>query len=174
MLDRISFYEMMQADTAFVAASNAKNIDKMYMLAAILYRPIRKDLAEFRNSPDWNGDCREPFNKEMADERVKLIKKIPFHEVVAIFLYYFAFHVNELVGNPIFARIFKDGEPDLGLNIGWLGTLLAVSNTKFGPLEQTKNQNWMLVLVDIANSMEIQENREIRKADSDIRSKFKK
>lgn len=172
MLDNVSIYEMMEADTAFVQASNFQNIEKVYLLASILYRPQREDLAEFKRSVRWNKDVREPYNFATANERIKLMKKVPFYKIVAIFLYYWSFREGQLIKNPIFAPLFEGKDTNMGLDIGWLGTLLQVSNSTFGTLDQTKEQNWKLVLVKIANDMVIHENREAKRKEDAIRAGF--
>lgn len=172
MLDNVSIYEMMEADTAFVQASNFQNIEKVYLLASILYRPERKDLDEFKRSVHWNKDVREPYNFATANERIKLMKKVPFYKIVAIFLYYWSFREEQLIKSPILAPLFEGVDTNMGLDIGWLGTLLQVSNSTFGTLDQTKEQNWKLVLVKIANDMAIHQNREAKRKEDAIRAGF--
>lgn len=158
MLENCSIYELCEADTAFIEACNDEINDSIYKLAAILYRPKRKDLVEFAQSPNWNGDIREPYNQEQAIQRINDMKRIPFHKIIAIFIYYSIFRYNSLVSAPGFSKIFE-GDPKVsGLNLGWLNTLFSVSNGKFGNFEETKVQAWDLVLISIANDMVYQEN----------------
>lgn len=172
MCENISLFEMMEADTAFIAASNFQNIDKIYFLASILYRPKRSDLRSFKKSKKWNYDIREEYNQKVAEERIKLMKKVPMYKLVAIFIFYLSFRNKELVNSPILEPIFKGKDKNMGLTIGWLGTLLAVSDGVFGTLDQTKEQNWKLVLVKLANDLTVRENQDIEANEARIRQGF--
>jgi hypothetical protein len=174
MLRNVSLYEMMEADTEFVASSNFQNVDKIYLLASILYRPKRRDLRKWRKEVSWNGDIREEYNHLKAIERAKLFEKVPFYKLVGVFIYYFSFREHELVKNPIFSSIFQGKENNLGLNIGWLGTLLEVSDSTFGTLDQTKNQNWKLVLIKIANDLTRKQHLDQKAEEDRIRLNFDK
>ena len=173
MCENLTLFEMMEADTAFIAASNFQNIDKIYLLASILYRPKRSDLRKFKKSKKWNYDIREEYNQKVAEERIKLMKKVPMYKLVAIFIFYLSFRNKELVNSPILEPIFKGKDKNMGLTIGWLGTLLAVSDGVFGTLDETKEQNWKLVLVKLANDLTVRENQDIEANEARIRQGFK-
>lgn len=159
LLDKSSIEEMVNADNTFIQASNTKDIDKMYLLVSILYRPVRFDLNEFKASDNWNGDIREPFNLEKCKSRAYKFKNIPTQYIVAVFLYYWAFRENKLMS---FKRIFKSGKSGSKMeDRGWAGTLLEISHLPvFGNLDETKKQNWFTVLFEMDRQMEIQEKRE--------------
>lgn len=159
MLDKSSIEEMVHADTAFIQASNSKDPEKLYLLAAILYRPIRWDLKKFKKSVDWNGDIREPFNNEKCKQRAENFKNMPFYCIVGVFLYYWAFRENKLMK---FKRIFKPSSgTKTGTDRGWAGTLLEMSHLPvFGNIDETNKQNWFTVLFEMDRQMEIQEKRE--------------
>lgn len=161
MLDKCSIEEMSQADTAFVACSNGKEPDKMYLLVALLYRPVRTDLQEFKASKEWNGDVREPFNAEKCKARVDKFKRLPPFMAIAVFLYYYSFRENKLMK---FTRVFKkatENKPDTGTNRGWAGTLLEMAHLPvFGKLDEIILQNWFTVVYEMDRQLEIKEKQE--------------
>lgn len=161
MLDKCSIEEMSQADTAFVACSNGKEEDKMYLLVALLYRPVRTDLQEFKASKDWNGDVREPFNAEKCKARVDKFKRLQPFMAIAVFLYYYSFRENKLMK---FTRVFKkatENKTDTGTNRGWAGTLLEMAHLPvFGKLDEIILQNWFTVVYEMDRQLEIKENQE--------------
>jgi hypothetical protein len=161
MLDKSTVEEMSQADTAFIASSNGKEEDKLYLLAAILYRPQREDLAEFKKSKEWNNDIREPFNIEKCKARVNEFKKLRSFYVIAVYLYYFSFRENKLMK---FTRVFKkatEKQSDTGTNRGWAGTLLEMAHLPvFGNIDQLIHQNWFTVVYEMDRQLEIKENQE--------------
>jgi hypothetical protein len=168
-LKHSSIEEMISADNAFVSASNKKDPEMLFLLAAILYRPVRKDLAEFRNSTEWNGDVREPFNMSRSRERVKYFKKLPAHFITYCFLYYWDFRENHLLK---FKRVFpKKEQKGSGTNRGWAGTLLELSHLPvFGNIDQLKHQNWYTVIFEMDRQLERAEQRE----EQEIRNKLNK
>lgn len=159
LLSNLSIFEFCEADTAFMDAGNSQRLDKIYLLAAILYRPIRRDLKEFQASKEWNGDVREEYNQQKAFTRSTLFRKVPLYKLVAIFLYYWSCRQQELLNDPGLAILFKEKDIKIeSLNIGWLGTMLSVANKEFGPLDKTQATNWKLVLYSIAKNMTEKEN----------------
>lgn len=158
-LKHSSIEEMIAADNAFVHASNKKDPEQMFLLAAILYRPIRKDLSTFRNSQEWNGDVREPFNLNRCRERVKQFKKMPAHFITYCFLYYWDFREHHLMK---FRRVFPHSpQKGTGTNRGWAGTLLELSHLPvFGNIDQVKHQNWFTVIFEMDRQLEKAEQRE--------------
>lgn len=155
-LETSSLLEMVECENAFTDASNRQSTDKMYLLFAILYRPKRKDLMKFRASEEWNGDIREAFNMKKCEDRIAYIKKnIPFHYIVAAYVFYWSFHEHALIGT--FAPLFEGGDkkPKVGNDYGWAGIMLGMANTKFGTLDETGRQNWFTVLVEMNRQVDI-------------------
>lgn len=156
-LDTSSIEEMAEADDAFIKASNNQDVEMIYRLVAILYRPKRKDLTEFKKSDKWNGDVREPFNEIRCLARIKWLKRnIPFYKIVGIYIFMWSFHANQLIKG--FPNLFDSVEKEVkrvGNDYGWAGTILAMSNTKFGDLEKTKNENWFVVLVEMSRQLDL-------------------
>jgi hypothetical protein len=158
MLDKSTMEEMTQADTAFTSFTNQKDVEKLYLLTAILYRPIRKDLAEFQQSTKWNGDMREPLNMTKAKARIKLFKRVPMHIHVAILLYFWSFRETKLMP---FKRVFKVSESNQGTNRGWAGTMLEMAHLPvFGNINQIGEQNWFTVVYEMDRQLENKEMRE--------------
>lgn len=159
LLDKVTMGEMTNADTVFTAAANTKSTDKMYLLAAILYRPVRSDLADFKASKKWNGDIREPFNLTKCQERIPIFKKMPFYVIVIIFLYYWAFRDQRLMK---FKRLFSKSEgSESGSGRGWAGTILEMAHLPlFGNVDDVAEQDWFTVLYEMDRQLEAQQKRE--------------
>jgi len=177
MLQHSTAAEMSNADTAFTSAANGKDPEKLFLLAAILYRPIRKDLNEFKKSDKWNGDIREPFNMTKCKARIPIFKKMPFYKTITIFLYYWSFRETKLM---TFKRIFPQNQnaSGTGTNRGWAGTLLEIAHLPvFGTFQQTNDEHWFTVLFEMDRQLEMQEKRESdaerSKLDEKIRKKHK-
>lgn len=74
---------------SFTKSKAANKEDFFYKIIGILCRPERSDLAEFRaDAKLWNGDSREVFNMQMADERAEVLKGAAFGVLVAVFQYW--------------------------------------------------------------------------------------
>ena len=152
-----SFDEMIFADTQFVNISSKKDWDYIYLLAAALYRPVRKDLKEFQGPKSWNGDVREPFNAQKAKENAELFKKhLSFIQALAILYFYWGFRNENLLK---FTKLFpksEEGETKVkesGGSLGWVYTRLNVSSTKFGDFEKTGKEAWLNIIFHINEEM---------------------
>lgn len=158
MLDHSTFEEMTVADTLFIRANQSKSIDLFYQLFATLWRPERNDLKSFKGNPEtWNGDEREPFNSTVISTRVADIKKhIPFHYIVAAFIYYWSFRKNVLEkGFPNYFDGPKSSEEKEGNDYGWAGPMLQLSEgAVFGNLDKTKKQHWKIVMIEISRQID--------------------
>jgi hypothetical protein len=175
MFEKCSMEEIAEADSAFVACSQSKNLDKLYLLVAILYRPKRNDLADFKKSINYNGDLREPFNSQhVRDTALILKKKLPLYKAIAVFLFYWHFREKEMINDAVLKIIFQGTDKKEGLDLGWLQTLIEVSNTKFGTFNETIQQNWLLVMYSIANEMDKAKQKAAKDEEREIRSKFNK
>ena len=175
MFDKCVMEEIAEADTAFIDAHGLKNIDKLYLLVAILYRPLRKDLKEFKASENYNGDDRELYNSQHVRDRIPMLKKkLPFYKAIAIFLFYAHFRNVEMLQSPVLKEIFNSETKSKGLNLGWLQTMLEVSNTKFGTFDQTIKQNWLVIMYDIALKMDKAQQKIAKQEEEEIRKTFKK
>lgn len=155
MLEKSSIGEMATADAYFIKAS-ANSLDDFAMLAAILYRPKRRFLFFFKLSSKWNGDIREEFNMNRVKQRQKHFKKMPFHFLVSVFLYYQSFREHKLL---TFTRLFPKNPTEGGLSItnrGWAGTILEIAHTSvFGTFKETSQENWLNVVTEMDMQIEI-------------------
>lgn len=160
MLDHSNFEEMTMADTLFIRANETKSIDLFYQLFATLWRPERKDLKQFKSNPEkWNGDVREPFNDMVTSSRMAEIKKkVPFHYIVAGFVYYWSFRKNTLEARfPNYFDGPKGSKEKQGNDYGWAGPMLQLSEgAVFGNLDKTKKQHWEIVMVEISRQIDKQ------------------
>lgn len=166
MLDHSTYEEMITADTFFTKASEQKDVSFMYKLFAVLYRPERLNLHQEQMNPKtWNGDHREPFNSTLAKSRAaEYEKKVPFHYVVGVFLYYWSFRDQQLIkGFPnLFQKPVSSGTQvkRQGNDYGWAGKLLQMSGKQFGDYDSTKNQHWRTILVEESRQIDIARERE--------------
>ncbi|MVM39483.1 hypothetical protein GO730_20965 [Spirosoma sp. HMF3257] len=114
-------------------------------LIATLCRPERKDVKQFRQSVDWNGDQREEYNTILADERAGTFDKLPIGTVMAITQYFEAMNKGFLQSyKDVYepdpnadeeAPLYKNGE-------GLITTLMDVAKTgTFGDFDKVCKQN---------------------------------
>jgi hypothetical protein len=167
-IDKSNLLEFCDADTAFINAGLEESMEPIYKLCAIIYRPKRKDLAEFKRSNKWNGDIREEYNQVKAVDRSKLFRKAPVYKLVAIFLYYWSYRQKELINSPDLKILFEGESKVKGLEIGWLGTMFNISGKNHGTFEQAVQQNWQLILYDIANSIVLAKSQEQARIDETL------
>lgn len=159
LLDKSSFAEMIAADHAYQNALLTGDNDSFMLLASILYRPKRSDLKAFINSPNWNGDIREPFNLQRAQDRISIFKKIDKQQpgfITAVFLLYQSFRSEKLEKFEDLFKPTKGRKPKR--DIGWFAVALELSASKFGNFEQTLQTNWFNVLVQLEREQEKSEN----------------
>jgi len=160
MLDNSTMEEFSYADTSFTVASNGNDLEHMYKIVSFLYRPSRRDLAEFKNSEKWNGDIREPFNYDKSKRRLKLFKKMKFRDVVGVYLYFSAFRKYCERNYP---ELFKKSSSGSGSSKGWAEMLLEVSHLPvFGTVDQVSIQNCHTVLFELNRQLEIQAKRNLK------------
>lgn len=106
----------------YLAYTKGKQQGFFFKIVALLCRPQREDLAEFRKNPKtWNGDVREPFNGSMADEREELLRNVPFGILLAVFQYWekmnndFVTRNEELFNGADGKPLFQNGEGCLSM-----------------------------------------------------------
>lgn len=157
LLRTSSFKEFREADQAFLNFTNNKNWDSIWLLMAILWRPKRKDISDYKTNPmKWDGDVREPLNLAFAKRRALIYKhRIPQYYAIAVFLYYLCARDRALIKNTLLQPLFRGSSKPSKL--GWFETLLEMSNTKFGTAEQTDEENWLVILVEMARQIELSE-----------------
>jgi hypothetical protein len=117
------------------------NADALFNLVATLCRPVRKDLEAFRNSRDWNGDEREPYNDAVATERAKFLKANMHRGIAIAILQYFEGMNNEfwkrydvLTGASDDVPLYQNGE-------GQITMLMEIAETGvFGKFEDVCQQ----------------------------------
>ena len=124
-----------------------------YTILAQLCRPERKDLETFRNSIEWNGDKREPYNSAKADEISEVLKKVPMAELMAIYQWLMTVNNAFLERNKeLFAE--GKGEPIFGGGEGWIALIEDVAGMgKFGDFDKVFDMNGpsMFLHVRLAN-----------------------
>ncbi|MDX1642038.1 MAG: hypothetical protein R3220_10095 [Balneolaceae bacterium] len=174
-----TFDEFIMADTYFVNISAKSDFDFAYFLFAVLYRPVRKGLKEFKSSAEWNGDVREPFNLTRCKERVELLKKYLKHEyLIAVLYFYWGFREkNVLIYKTIFPEPKTDEEGKVKRkknSYGWADTRLELSGNKFGNYSETGKANWRNIIFDMHRNEQKRQEREKQIAIEKLRAKSRK
>jgi hypothetical protein len=155
LLETTTFAEFMAADEAFIQFHLNKERSSAWLLFSILWRPIRSDHVAFKKDPErYNGDLREPFNIERAQQRAKKYDgKLPAHYATAALLFFESIRYHQIVQHPRLKILFHGSESGSSSTSGWIDPLLKISNTKFGPFKETSEQHFFLILYEMANQM---------------------
>ena len=82
----LKFGEYSDAFKTFLDFSKNGNIETLYELAAILYRPKKNLIKRYFDKND--GDIRVAYNPHDLDKRIKLFKKLPLGYVYGVYLYF--------------------------------------------------------------------------------------
>jgi len=154
--ENCSIEEIVNADDAFVKAVTTKKEEHIFKLFAILYRPLRSDINQFKSSPDWNGDNREPYNAQTMRERLELFSKLNSSFPYAVFYLYFSFRTNRLLTFKNIFSVPKNSKTKTQVNnYGWAGTLMEMAETGvFGGLDETKKVNWFTFMVALSKKID--------------------
>lgn len=161
LLTTTPFSEFMAADEAFIRFHNTKDWSAAWLLLAILWRPLRSDHVEFKKDPkQYNGDLREPFNIELAQQRAKAYEgKVPAYYATAVLLFFESIRYHRIVQHPKLKILFQGGGKSGSTSL-WIDPLLKISNTKFGPFKETTETNFFLILYEMAEQMHEAKKRE--------------
>lgn len=128
-----SAIELAMANIYYLQFANAKadNAKLLGLLVATLCRPERDDLTEFRASKDWTGDRREIYNSIRADERAKLLEKLPIGVSMAVLMYFEAQNLAFLkkYGEVFGADDDDDFPPLYPAGEGWIALLEGVAES---------------------------------------------
>lgn len=153
LLTTTTFAEFMAADEAFLRFHLKKELSAGWLLFAILWRPMRSDHVAFKKDPEkYNGDLREPFNIERAQQRAKNYEgKLPAHYATAALLFFESIRFHGIVQHDRLKILFQGSGS--GSTSGWIDPLLKISNTKFGPFKETSEEHFFLILYEMANQM---------------------
>lgn len=139
--------------------------DNLYLIAATICRPERKDLKLFRKLIErWTGDRREVFNSVLSEERAKLFKeKGPYGAMIAVLQYWeamnnrFVKRFDDVFNGGDGKQIFHNGE-------GWLAMLADVAEVGvMGNLEKVYETNaYSLMMYVLQKQKKIERLEEIR------------
>jgi hypothetical protein len=148
LMDKCTADEFTRIDTAFVRASNGKDVDGLAQMFAFMYRPQKKNLKEFINSDFWNGDVREEFNAEKCKARIEVIKKLPMEYLIANYLYFSSVRKQRF---EVLRYLFQEVESKIHMDDrGWAGSMLQLSHSGvFGDFDRQMKQNWFTVMVEM-------------------------
>jgi len=163
LMDKCTSDEFTRIDTAFIKASNGKDVDSLAVMFSYMYRPKRTDLNSFKKSSNWNGDIREEFNAEKCKSRLEQIKQVPLEILVANYLYFSSVREQRF---KILKYLFAETESKIHMDDrGWAGSMLQLSHSGvFGNFEQQMKQNWFTVMVEMDRLSEqtIKQNQKIK------------
>jgi hypothetical protein len=144
--------------------------DNLYLIAATICRPERKDLKLFRKLIErWTGDRREVFNSVLSEERAKLFKeKAPFGVMIAVLQYWeamnnrFVKRFDEVFNGGDGKQIFQNGE-------GWLAMLADVAEVGvMGNLDKVYETNaYSLMMYVLQKQKKIERLEEIRESQAE-------
>jgi hypothetical protein len=138
-----------------------QNSDFFFKIVALLCRPQRVDLEEFRKNPKtWNGDMREPFNGSLADEREEIFRNVPFGILLAVFQYWekmnndFVTRNEELFNGAEGKPLFQNGEGCLSMleDVAEEGTM--------GDLDKVHDSNVVNLFIYLRHKQKKVERRE--------------
>lgn len=159
-----SSVEMALLNIYYLSFSKKDNpvTDNLYLIAATICRPERKDLKLFRKIIErWTGDRREVFNSVLAEERSKLFKeKAPFGVMIAVLQYWesmnnrFVKRFDDVFNGSDSKPLFRNGE-------GWLAMLEDVAELGvMGPLEKVYETNAYSLMFFVLNKQKKMERLE--------------
>lgn len=129
-------------------------------LLATICRPVRKDLAAFKESDDWTGDEREVFNEARMMMRAGELDGLLLAQKVVI-LTYFEQQLKAFLEQ--YEMLFGgESEPRYGDARGWIMLLKNIAKEgHFGNYDQVSRQNVHLVyaaaLDDVITAEEIRD-----------------
>lgn len=139
--------------------------DNLYLIAATICRPERKDLKLFKKIIEkWTGDKREVFNSVLSEERANLFKeKAPFGVMIAVLQYWesmnnrFVKRFDDVFNRGDSKQIFQNGE-------GWLSMLADVAEVGvMGNLEKVYETNaYSLMMYVLQKQKKLERLEEIR------------
>ena len=139
----------LELSMAFIAFTDFVDPDEpettaLNRLIATLCRPHRKDLEKFRNSDDWSGDDREPFNEARMIKRSESLASMPMEMKVVILSY---FEVQSKFFLQQYEQLFGgDSEPRYADGRGWIMLLKNIAKKGyFGDFDQVGKQYAHLV-----------------------------
>lgn len=145
----------------YLAYTKGKQQAFFFKIVALLCRPQRVDLVEFRKNPKaWNGDVREPFNGALADEREEVLRNVPFGILLAVFQYWekmnndFVTRNEELFNGADGRPLFQNGEGCLSMleDVAEEGTM--------GDLDKVHDSNVVNLFIYLRHKQKKVERRE--------------
>jgi len=149
---------------SFVRKENSVT-DNLYLIAATICRPERKDLKLFRKLIErWTGDRRDVFNSVLSEDRAKLFKeKAPYGAMIAVLQYWeamnnrFVKRFDDVFNGGDGKQIFHNGE-------GWLAMLADVAEVGvMGNLEKVYETNaYSLMMYVLQKQKKVERLEEIR------------
>lgn len=146
-LDNITIYELGMSFKAFESFAQTGNLEDMYRLLAILYRPGKPE-SEDNILSDYQGDRRLPlYNHEtLIPKRVELMRKLPTL-VSQVIVFWFACCRQKIINS--FPNIFKSADGDTqpaGNDYSWAGVILNLADGVVHE-ETVSNKNYGTALV---------------------------
>ncbi|MFC6999596.1 hypothetical protein [Rufibacter roseus] len=120
----MTFLEFIYVDTFFVAYTKKQSPNMLDKLIASMYRPKKWFHFLHRRLPNYDGDCRQPFNQHFLDRRAEKIAKLSLEQKLAILCWYRGCR-EEL--EKEFPLVFTQEKQRKASRSGWDGVLLGMS-----------------------------------------------
>lgn len=144
-----SFWEYKEAHNAFVSFVETKEVEHLYTMAAILYRPKKRFLWLRKMMPKYDGRQRRNFtsqtNPETIARRARKMAKQSMWKLYYVYLYFNAVQRFLVTGRPVIdgkeinLSVLYEGASG-GENIGLTGILFSLAETHvFGDIDKTAN-----------------------------------
>lgn len=87
----VSFGEYSDALRLFLEFSSSGDIELLYHIAAILYRPKKNFHFIRKNQAEYDGDKRQAYNSNLVERRADAMKRAPFGFVYGVYLLFASF-----------------------------------------------------------------------------------
>jgi len=159
LIENISFGEFRTAIEEMNQYFESKVEAQLNRFIACLYRPYRANIERVRQSENFDGQLREPFNLNRIEINARLIAKIPAWKKMAVLLW-FAYCVkylqeDDLIINgreinlsELFPKPAKGEESVKDPSAaGWHGILIGIAKEgPFGDAEKTDKQDLFIIL----------------------------
>jgi hypothetical protein len=87
----VGFGEYLDALRLFFEFSASGDIELLYHIAAILYRPKKALHFLYKQTSNYDGDIRQAYNSNLVEKRAEALKAAPFGFVYGVYLYFASF-----------------------------------------------------------------------------------
>ena len=176
-LTDITFFEYIDAHSAYYDFVTTQDESALNRLVAILYRPEIENLEKVSSSNDFDGQRRIKYNPHVIDYQVKHVASLPYHVRYAVFLYYNSCEdflrdgEFPVAGSTIKLSLLYGSSGGNSDDTGLIGVLYTLSESQvFGNAKETADTNLYDVMLRLYQLMKIYKNQE-KQLNSDGKNK---